>query len=484
MDLHYLALLLLAIQGVLGAFDTLYHHELTVALPQKITARRELLIHAIRASIYSVMFIGLAYWSWQGAWSLILPALFVVELGLTLWDFVVEDKTRLLPASERITHTVLAINAGAFMALLLLVCVQWWSQDSAIVWTNYGWLSAFLALCGVGVGLSALRDAWAVRQLKRFAAHEAQKPAIHFAEQPQSVLVTGGTGFVGQVLIQHLLADGHQVIVLTRSPKQAAWLFAGKVLCIQKLDELAPRHPIDVVINLAGARILGLPWTKRRKATLQRSRVALTEHLLQALAQRPKPPHLLLSASAIGYYGIQPQGNQDYLDENSPPQAIFMSQLCQDWEQASTQALQQGMSVALMRFGLVIGRQGGAVPMMLLPVKLGVGGRMGSGQQFDDLIRGVAHVWQRSEQSQAATVTAYNFTAPGVVTQATFMQTAGELLKRPTFFPTPAFAVRTLLGEQADLLLEGQKVVPQALLASGFKFQYPQLKDALQAVIK
>lgn len=151
-DTHLLALQLMAAQGALGAFDTLYHHEGTEALPRRGTAGRELAIHATRSSIYCALFIGLSSWAWHGAWAWVLLAVFGVEIVLTLWDFVVEDRSRLLPPTERVTHTVLAINAGAFIALLAMSATDWAARPTAMVWQPQGWLGAFLALCGAGVG--------------------------------------------------------------------------------------------------------------------------------------------------------------------------------------------------------------------------------------------------------------------------------------------------------------------------------------------
>ena len=158
MDTQVLALQLMAAQGLLGAFDTLYHHELTEALPSRQSARKELWIHSIRAALYSLLFVGLSCWEWRGVWALVLLGIFSIEILLTLWDFVVEDKTRLLPASERVTHTVLAINGGAFITLLALTAVDWVVLPTGLWWSYQGWLSIFLGACGVGVGLSGLRD--------------------------------------------------------------------------------------------------------------------------------------------------------------------------------------------------------------------------------------------------------------------------------------------------------------------------------------
>lgn len=490
MNTHLLALQLMAAQGLLGAFDTIYHHEITEALPQRRTAGKELSIHSVRALIYSALFIGLSAWEWHGVWALVLLLIFTVEIVLTLWDFVIEDQTRLLPATERVTHTVLAINGGAFITLLALNAPDWWSQTTAFVWQPYGYLSAFLALAGVGVGLSGIRDGFAAWRLLR--SDRLQKAptsnAIHFSNAARHVLVTGATGFIGQELVRALLADGQQVTVLSRNPKNATWTFDGKVRAIQNMDELPTKTHVDVIINLAGARILGWRWTAARQAVLRQSRIALTEQLVAWIKRADHKPQLLLSASAIGYYGIQAQGDASQLTEQSAPQNIFMSTLCQEWESAASQASQYGVHVARMRFGLVLGQQG-ALPMMLLPIQLGLGGALGSGKQWlswihvQDLIRGIAHIWQAQEQGCLAQDLAYNFTAPEVVSQLSFSQTAARILHRPCFFPTPAWPMRLGLGEQADLLLEGQCVVPERLLNEGFQFEYGTLEVALRAVL-
>lgn len=484
MDTHLLALQLMAAQGCLGAFDTLYHHELTEALPQRSTARRELGIHAVRALIYSVLFIGLSAWSWHGAWAIVLLGLFGIEIVLTLWDFVVEDQTRLLPATERVTHTILAINGGAFIMLLILNVPAWLAQPTALQWQPHGGLSVFLFLCGIGVGLSGVRDGLASLRIAR-REKERDLPQLRFGDAPESILVTGATGFIGQALVRALLAGGHQVTVLSRKPKQAAWLFGGRARCIADMAELSPATRIDVVVNLAGARILGWRWTVSRKAQLRRSRIALTEKVVAWIAAAERKPLLLLSASAIGYYGVQPQGDDRELTEASPPQPVFMSQLCQDWETAAQAAAAQGVQVACMRFGVVFGLQG-ALPMMLLPFRLGMGGRLGRGDQWQswihvqDVLRGMAHLWRMP--GGANRFEAYNFTAPQSVTQAQFSKVAAQVLRRPCLLPTPAWPMRLALGEQADLLLEGQRVTPTRLQASGFTFNYPDLQSALRSV--
>ncbi|HLL18876.1 MAG TPA: TIGR01777 family oxidoreductase, partial [Rubrivivax sp.] len=232
----------------------------------------------------------------------------------------------------------------------------------------------------------------------------------------------------------------------------------------------------------------GLPWTESRRRELLRSRVALTQELVAWIGTRTRRPRCLLSASAIGYYGVQPLGDDTPLGEDSPPQPVFMSQLCHQWEQAAAAAVPLGVAVACLRFGLVLGR-GGALPMLLLPVRLGLGGRLGSGRQWlswvhiDDLLRALAHAWRALEQETTAALRVYNVTAPEAVRQADFSRTAAAVLHRPNFMPTPAWPVRLLLGEQADLLLEGQRVAPLRLQREGFVFRHPALQPALQELV-
>ena len=299
------------------------------------------------------------------------------------------------------------------------------------------------------------------------------------------MLVTGATGFIGQQLVASLLADGHAVTVLTRQAKQAAWTFDGKVRCITSMGELADTAHIDMVVNLAGARIVGARWTDARKAALRRSRIGLTQEVIAWIARASHKPRVLLSASAIGYYGVQPQGDDTELGEDSAPQPIFMSQLCSEWEQAARGAEQYGVQVGCMRFGLVFGHQG-SLPPMLLPIRLGAGGPLGSGRQWlswvhvEDVIRGIAHLARRSENGGVNG--AWNFCAPEALRQGEFARLAGKVLRRPSFMPTPAFAMRALLGEQADLLVEGQRVAPRRLLADGFVFRHPAVEEALRSL--
>ncbi|MEW7850264.1 TIGR01777 family oxidoreductase [Massilia aurea] len=313
-------------------------------------------------------------------------------------------------------------------------------------------------------------------------------PPPVFDTTPRCVLVTGATGFVGQNLVRALLKDGHTVIALTRDTDRAAQMFDGQVRAIASMDDLPPDTRVDIVINLAGARILGQRWTEARKRALRQSRVALTDKVVDWIGRASHKPMLLLSASAIGYYGIQAIGDDTKLDESAPPQPMFMSDLCREWEAAAAGAVRHGVPVECMRFGLVLGHEG-ALPMMLLPIRLGIGGRLGSGRQWlswihiDDLVSGIAHRWRLALSDRSAPkVGVTNFTAPIALSQLEFSQAAARVWKRPCVIPTPGWPMRLALGEQADLLLEGQRVVPLRFAREGFVFTYPAIEAALRSL--
>ncbi|UGQ46871.1 TIGR01777 family oxidoreductase [Massilia endophytica] len=309
---------------------------------------------------------------------------------------------------------------------------------------------------------------------------------LHFGSTGQTFLITGATGFIGTQLVKALLQDGQSVRVLSRDPARAERHLGSQVSCVRSMADIPPSEHIDVVVNLAGARILGPRWSSARKCLLRASRVGVTQAVVGWIAQAERKPRLMISASAIGYYGIQPQGSSAALDEHSPPQPIFMSQLCRDWEEAARAAAPQGVQVACTRFGMVLGH-GGALPLMLLPVRLGAGGPLGSGRQrlswihLEDLLRAMAWLSRLSMDGDVSG--AWNFTAPECPTQAEFVQAAAREAHRPSILPTPAFPVRLLLGEQADLLLEGQNVAPVRLLAEGFSFRHPTVQDALHSLM-
>jgi len=468
------ALNLLLLQGLLGAFDTIYHHELTVGLPQRPSARLELRIHALRAWLYGGVFAAMAWLQLHGSWAAVLAAVVLAEVGLTLWDFLVEDASRRLPGTERVLHTVLAINGGALFGLYGWQLLQWWSLPTAVLPLAPDWRTWALTAMALGVAASGLRDALASRQLGR----RPVVPNPYAGLAHRRILLSGGTGFIGEVLVGQLIAAGHAVTILARDPLKAAAQSQGRARCVASVDELHAAERFDAVINLAGAPVVGPRWSTKRKAQLLGSRLGTTEALLGWLRRAEHKPALWLQASAIGYYGVRPA--EEALDEMSDSGEGFMSELCARWEASANEASQHGVRLVTLRLGLVLGH-GGALPSLLLPFRLGLGGRMGSGQQvmswihLEDLLALLARCLV--DGSMRGT---YNAVAPGALSQAEFAAEAGLVLGRPAWLPLPAAPLRALLGEMAQLFVDGQRVLPRRLQAAGFVYRYPAMHAALQ----
>ncbi|WP_029889291.1 TIGR01777 family oxidoreductase [Polycyclovorans algicola] len=294
-----------------------------------------------------------------------------------------------------------------------------------------------------------------------------------------NVLVTGGTGFIGTALLPALQAAGHTVTVLTRNTRQVR--LPSGVKPIERLDTLATAP--DALINLAGENLGGRRWSVRSKQLFVDSRIGTTTRLLDAIKRWPTPPKVLVSGSAIGRYG--PRGDE-VLTETSAPGDGFAAELCAKWEAVANAAETLGVRVACVRIGIVLGLPGGALGQMLPPFKLGLGGPLGSGQQWmswvhrDDLVALMLRLVEDDNLRGA-----FNGTAPEPARNTDFTRALGRALKRPAILPMPGFVLRTLVGEMADeLLLQGQQVRPERALAAGFTFRYPTLDTALAEVLK
>ncbi|MEE8302600.1 MAG: TIGR01777 family oxidoreductase [Candidatus Tectomicrobia bacterium] len=296
------------------------------------------------------------------------------------------------------------------------------------------------------------------------------------------ILVTGSTGLLGSTLTPILTAGGHHVTRLVRStprPGEAEveWNPATGSIATPGLEGL------DVVVHLAGENIATGRWTHEKKVKIRHSRVQGTRILCEALAQLANPPKVLVSASAIGYYGDR---GDDMLRETSRPGTDFLAHVCRDWEAATAPAAQRGIRVVHLRIGVILSRAGGALAKMLGPFTMGVGGVVGSGQQYmswiaiDDVIGAIHHVLI-TESLQGPV----NVVAPQAVTNREFTKTLGRVLVRPTLFPMPAFAARALFGDMADaLLLASTRVEPARLQETGYEFRYPDLEGALRHLLR
>ena len=288
-------------------------------------------------------------------------------------------------------------------------------------------------------------------------------------------LISGGSGFIGHVLCRELVRDGHGVTVLTRNAARAAVRLPPEVRCVERLEQATSA---DAVVNLAGENLAAARWTAARKQRLLASRLDTTRALLAWIAAQPSRPRVLVSGSAIGWYGAR---GDEALGEDATPGEDFAAQLCRAWEAEAMRAAELGVRVACVRTGLVVHPSGGALARMLLPFKLGLGGRLGDGRQFmswiarSDLVRLIR--WLAHNDAAHG---AYNGTAPAPVRNAEFARILGAWLHRPALLPAPAFALKLLLGEMAELLLSGQRVLPQRAQAQGFAFECAELGQALR----
>ncbi|WP_324733377.1 TIGR01777 family oxidoreductase [Pseudomonas paeninsulae] len=291
------------------------------------------------------------------------------------------------------------------------------------------------------------------------------------------ILLTGGTGLIGRGLCRHWTQQGHQLTVWSRTPQRVAELCGAQVRGIGQLDEIGDQA-LDAVVNLAGAPIADRPWTRKRKSLLWASRITLTEQLLAWLQQRQQKPRVLLSGSAVGWYG---DGGERELKEDSPQITDdFGAQLCGAWEETAQRAEALGIRVVLVRTGLVLAADGGFLARLLLPFRLGLGGPVGDGRQWMPWIHladQIALIDFLLQQEQASGP--YNACAPEPVRNADFARALGRVLHRPALLPAPAFLLRMAFGELAGLLLGGQRALPARLQEAGFRFRFTDLDLAL-----
>jgi uncharacterized protein len=309
-----------------------------------------------------------------------------------------------------------------------------------------------------------------------------------------NILITGGTGLIGRALSAALLADGHEISVLTRNPEKALDALPLGVLQF-KWDGRSPEalFPLisasDAVINLAGESIAGenllgilsKRWTAESKKSIQQSRVEVGNALVEAISAAEKKPKVFIQASAVGYYGAT---GDEKITENTPNGNDFLAETCRIWEKSTAALEEMGIRRVIIRTGLVLAPKGGILPIMLLPFRLFAGGKLGSGEQYvpwihiEDEVNAIRFLL-KNEDARGA----YNLSAPYPVKQRELAKIAGLALRRPSFIPAPAFALQLALGEKSTLVLDGQRAVPEKLLTEGYTFGHDDFESALRTLL-
>jgi uncharacterized protein len=296
------------------------------------------------------------------------------------------------------------------------------------------------------------------------------------------LVITGATGFIGTALCSELLARGHALTLFTRgSPRDTntgtkRWLHWTPG-ALREWDTAV--DGVDGIINLAGEPIAKKQWTHTQRRRIEMSRIDATHSLVQACAKAKQKPKFLINASAVGYYG--PRGDE-MITEETPPGNDFLGQLCRDWEEEAIKAEELGMRVVRLRIGIVLGPGGGALAKMSKPFKFFVGGTLGSGEQWmpwihmEDLIGLILRITEEARASGPV-----NATAPNPMRNKEFCQILAKVMHRPCWAPVPGFALRFVLGDMAEMLLTGQRVMPAAVEKFGYQFRYPDLQPALEA---
>jgi len=298
------------------------------------------------------------------------------------------------------------------------------------------------------------------------------------------VAITGATGFVGSRLVERLQEQGHQPLILTRNQASALKTFPNlEIVGYTPRESGSWQNAIagcEAVVNLAGAPIAESRWSAEYKQEILKSRQLGTQKIVEAIAIANPQPTVLINASAIGYYGTSETAT---FDETSPPSNDFLGQVCQTWEAEAQKVKEAGIRLVILRFGIVLGN-GGALGKMIPPFKLFAGGPIGTGRQWftwihrDDLVNLILEALTRPDMEGV-----FNATAPKPVRMSELCQTIGDVLNRPSWLPVPSFAIEVLLGEGAQVVLEGQQVLPKRTTSYRFNYQYPTVKEALSEIL-
>ncbi|MFK7974100.1 MAG: TIGR01777 family oxidoreductase [Rickettsiaceae bacterium] len=292
-----------------------------------------------------------------------------------------------------------------------------------------------------------------------------------------NIMITGGTGFIGSALTEFFLQQGHNITILTRNTRNLP-----NIRVIQSIKKINSAEKIDVIINLAGATI-NKRWSNSYKKELINSRLTITQDVISLIKKLQSKPRLLISASAIGYYGLQ---NNNHIDETSSYVDDFTHKLCRLWESEAKKAEEFGVRTCITRLGVVLGKNGGALKEILPIFKLGLGGKIGSGKQWFSWVHigdviGVFDFLINNKKQKGV----FNLTSPDPISNCKFTQTLGKIVNRPTIFTIPKFVIDLLFGEMGNsLLLSGSAVYPDKLLRCGYKFQHKSLDKALENIVQ
>lgn len=295
-------------------------------------------------------------------------------------------------------------------------------------------------------------------------------------------LITGGTGLIGRAFIESLAESNSQITVLTRNKVNTKKILGNSINCIDDL-EIDDIESSDIILNLAGEPIADKRWSDTQKDNICQSRWNITQHLVELISQAKNPPSVFISGSAIGIYGRQNKQpiNESFEDFHHE----FTHHVCSEWENIALSAATNKTRVAILRTGIVLAKKSGALGKMIPPFKLGLGGKIGDGEQMmswihlEDMVAAISHI-EKNETLQGA----INLTAPNPVNNYQFTHALASTLSRPCLLSTPPWLLKTLLGEMSDLLLFGQNVVPDKLTNSGFSFKYSKVEEALTNLIK
>ncbi|WP_226585112.1 TIGR01777 family oxidoreductase [Halobacillus litoralis] len=297
------------------------------------------------------------------------------------------------------------------------------------------------------------------------------------------IAITGGTGFVGTQLTKRLKDEGHDLYILTRSPDQ--YTDTEQVTYIGWLkDEYNPAEQLpalDAIVNLAGESLNSGRWTEERKQSIMNSRIKATEGVIDIIERLPQKPAVLVNASAVGYYGQSK--TKTFTEETSRPGNDFLANVVVEWEERASKAIEHGVRTVYVRFGIILGEEG-ALPKMVLPYKMMVGGNLGSGEQWmswihiEDVVGIIDFAIKNDEVNGPL-----NGTAPNPKRNKDFGETLGSVMNRPHWLPVPSIALKAALGDMSTLLLDGQSVIPKKALTQGYTFNFPELKPALQSIL-